>query len=86
MLGKGWEHSGWSRGHLFMNVCLGVAVRARRALCGKAKQAPAPTEAGSSGGGRCAYTVELVKPADPEGTEEGWHGGGEAEAELQGAA
>lgn len=49
-------------------------MRARRALCGEAKQAPAPTEAGSSGGGRCAYTVELVKPADPEGTEEGWHG------------
>lgn len=63
-------------------------MRARRALCGKAKQARAPAEAGSSGGGRCAYTVELVKPADPEGTEEGWHGGGgrEAEAELQGAA
>lgn len=38
------------------------------ALGGKAKQARPLTETDSSGGGRCAYTVELVKPADPEGT------------------
>lgn len=31
-------------------------------------KARAPTEAGSTGSGRCAYTVELVKPGDPEGT------------------
>lgn len=38
----------------------------------KASKAP-PTEADSSsegtGAGRCAYTLELVKPVDPEGTE-----------------
>lgn len=33
--------------------------------------------------GRCAYTVELAKPADPEGTERVARRG---EAELQGAA
>lgn len=57
-----------------------LAVRAWCVLCGKASK-------GSHGGwfqwwGRCAYTVELVKPADPEGTEGVAWGG---EAELQGA-
>lgn len=50
-------------------------------------KARAPTEAGSSGSGRCAYAVELVKPGDPEGTEGGSGGGrGGGEPELQGAA
>lgn len=50
-------------------------------------KARAPTEAGSTGSGRCAYTVELVKPGDPEGTGRGGGGGGGGgEPELQGAA
>lgn len=66
-----------------MSVWLPVklAVRAWCVLCGKASEGP-------NGGwfqrwGRCAYTVELAKPADPEGTEGVAWGG---EAELQGAA
>lgn len=79
----GWERAestgGWLRGDFFMNVCLASGGN-WCVLCGKASK-------GSHGGwfqwwGRCAYTVELVKPADPEGTEGVAWGG---EAELQGA-
>lgn len=73
---RGW----WLQGGISpsMSVWLPVKlpVRARRMLCGKASEGPA-------GGrfqcwGRCAYTVELAKPADPAGTESGATRGGEA--------
>lgn len=58
-----------------------LAVRAWCVLCGKASEGPHGVW--FQRWGRCAYTVELAKPADPEGTEGVAWGG---EAELQGAA
>lgn len=73
----GWDFS--------VNVCLASSedggVRPARAVWQSKQRGP-------HGGrfqrwGRCAYTVEFSKPADPEGTEGAAPGG---EAELQGAA